>query len=391
MARSQKGSVNRRGFLKGAAAGAAAGAATIVSGVPGIGAPQQEQIASAAALPTQTQLAREAGPPPAPVANSPHIENPGSDYMVDVFRALGIEYVAANPGSSFEGLQESLINYGNNKAPEFLTCLHEESAVAMAHGWAKIEGKPTLMPLLHGVIGLQHGSMAIYNAYCDRVPLFMTAGLDYVGAVAAHNATDMASMIRGYVKWDHQPTSIQQFAQSAVRAYRLAATPPMSPVMLVIEGQLQKNGLNNRPAVPKLTMPAPPAGDVGSIREAARMLVAAENPRINAGRLARTPKGIELLVELAELLQAPVNSGTDRVNFPSRHPLAGTGAAPADLILNLEAAGGGQGAPGGAPGAAPAKTIAITAAELLARTARHEQLQRPRKCASGRSPDRGGR
>jgi acetolactate synthase I/II/III large subunit len=119
MARSQKG-INRRGFLKGAAAGAAASAATIVTGTPA----SAQQAPSTAPTPSQAQLAREAGPVPATV-NSRIIENPGSDYMVDVYRALGIEYVAANPGSSFEGLQESFVNYGNNK-PEFLTCLHEE-------------------------------------------------------------------------------------------------------------------------------------------------------------------------------------------------------------------------------------------------------------------------
>ena len=358
MARSPKGSVNRRGFLKGAAAGAAAGAATIVTQIPGAHA-EPAPIAQPAPLPTEAQLAREIGPPAA-IVDSRIIESPASDYMVDVLRALGIEYIAANPGSSFDGLQESIINYGKNSAPEWLTCLHEESSVAMAHGWAKIEGKPTLMPLLHGTIGIQHGSMAVYNAYCDRTPMFMTAGLEFTGAVAAHNATDMVSMIRGYLKWDHQPTSLPQFSQSMLRAYRLAATPPTAPVMVVIEGGLSKIpvGAADRPALPKLTLPAPPAADIGSVREAAKMLVAAQNPRLNAGRLARTPRGIEMLVELAELLQAPVTSGTDRVNFPSRHPLAGTGTGQPDLILNLEA-GAGANAPN-------AKTISITAVELLA-------------------------
>ncbi len=98
-----------------------------------------------------------------------HTDRPGADFMVDVIKSLGFEYVAANPGSSFRGIHESLINYGGNAAPELLTCLHEESSVAMAHGYAKIEGKPMLV-MAHGTVGLQHASMAIYNAYCDRVP-----------------------------------------------------------------------------------------------------------------------------------------------------------------------------------------------------------------------------
>ena len=95
--------------------------------------------------------------------------------MVDVIKQLGIEYLTANPGSTFESLHESLINYGHNTMPEFLTCCHEESAVAMAHGYAKIEGKP-MMALIHGTVGLLHASMAIYNAYADRVPIYMVVG-----------------------------------------------------------------------------------------------------------------------------------------------------------------------------------------------------------------------
>jgi thiamine pyrophosphate-dependent acetolactate synthase large subunit-like protein len=189
--------------------------------------------------------------------------------------------------------------------------------------------------------------------------MFMTAGVEFEGAVAAHNGTDIVGMVRGFLKWDHQPTSLNQFGQSMLRAYRLAATPPTAPVMVVIEGGLSKIPLGaNRPPLPKLTMPAPPSADIGSLREAAKMLVAAENPRIQAGRLARSQKTIELMVELAELLQAPVVAGTERVNFPSRHPLAGAGAGDPDLILNLENGAGGN--------AGNAKTIAISATELLA-------------------------
>ncbi len=355
MARGSKRGVDRRGFLKGAAAGAAAGAASLVTHVPVARAQSADRPQSP--LPTSAALARENGP--ATMVDPRIVENPASDYMVDVLRALGVEYVAANPGSSFDALQESVINYGRNTAPEWLTCLHEESAVAMAHGWAKIEGKPTLMPILHGVTGIQHASMAVYNAYVDRVPLLIASGLEYDGAIAAHNATDMAGMIRGYLKWDHQPQTLDQFSSSILRAYRLAVTPPMAPTMVVLENRIGKEALGqNRPAVPRLTVPAPPSADIGSIREVAKLLVAAENPRINAGRLARTPRGIEMLVELAELLQAPVASGPDRVNFPSRHPLAGTGAGQPDLVLNLEAGGSGN--------ARGVKTIAITAAELLA-------------------------
>jgi thiamine pyrophosphate-dependent acetolactate synthase large subunit-like protein len=350
-------SVGRRGFIKGAAAGAAALVAQPAAAAPPPQAPQQAP--PAAAPPSESQLSRETTTQPV-VSNPRLVEKPQSDYMVDVIKALGIEYLAANPGSSFEGLHESLINYGGNAMPEFLTCTHEESSVAMAHGYAKIEGKP-MLALLHGTIGIQHASMAIYNAYCDRVPVYMIAGIDNAGPVPAHNAMDMAQMARDFVKWDHEPEDLRQFTNSAFRAYRLMMTPPMAPVMLVVSGQMQKAPLGApRPALPKLVMPQPPSADLGTVREIARQLVAADNPRVNAGRAARSGEGIALLVELAELLQMPVNVGGDRVNFPSRHPLGGNGAGDPDLILMLEGGGFGGGQ------AQNVRRISISAAELLA-------------------------
>src|SRR5713101_4707556 len=172
MAQSTKGSVDRRGFLRGAAVGAAA----LVT-QPSVALPQPPEAPArpAQAAPSNAQLAADTETPPS--GGRPRIvEHPASDFMVDVIKALGIEYVAANPGSSFDGLHESIINYGQNNAPELLTCCHEESAVAMARGYSKIEGRP-MMVMLHGTVGLQHASMAIYNAYCDRAPIFMIAGL----------------------------------------------------------------------------------------------------------------------------------------------------------------------------------------------------------------------
>jgi thiamine pyrophosphate-dependent acetolactate synthase large subunit-like protein len=379
-----KSSLGRRGFLKGAAAGAAALAAKpqdILAQQQG-GAQQQSGAQQAAAQepaegqrpgggrrggapqPDAAAVAREDGTA-RPTAASRVIDRPGSDHMVDVIKSLGIEYSAFNPGSSFEGLHESLINYGQNQMPEVLTCLHEESSVAMAHGYAKIEGKP-MLSILHGTIGVQHAAMAIYNAYADRVPIVMLAGTGDT-AVPAHTAVDLAVAVRDYVKWDHQPATIQTFAQTLQRAYKQAMTPPMAPVLIVVEAAHQQMVAPANLNVPKLVMPAAPSADLGSVREIAKQLVAAENPRINAGRAARTQKGMDMLVELAETLQASVNGVGERINFPSRHPLAGNGAGQPDFILNLEGGGGGGGFGGAAAaGGARAKTVSITSAELLA-------------------------
>jgi len=340
MAKSTKRSVGRRGFLKGAAAGAA-----VLATKPQLAHAQeraQEPETRGAQAPSGATVARETGAA-RPAANARIIENPGSDFMVDVLKTLNIEYLGSNPGSTFESLHESLINYGDNKMPEFLTCTHEECAVAMAHGYAKIEGKP-MMALIHGDIGLQHAGMAIYNAYCDRVPVYMVVGNHADGAERApgvqsyHSAQDLGALVRDYTKWDDQPYSLGAFAESAVRAYKIAMTPPMGPVLIVANNEIQAHAMEGqRPRIPKLVMTSPPAGDMGAVSEAARMLVAAERPMIIPERYARTPNGVKLLIELAELLQAPVNN-RERMNFPNRHPLAGNGGQgyQPDVTLALE-------------------------------------------------------
>ena len=336
MAKSKANSVGRRGFLKGAAAGAAALVAK-----PPVAIAQQQRNASA--QPNAATVAADTGARPAQGMAARVIERPGSDFMVDVLKTLDLEYLASNPGSTFESLHESLINYGDNRMPEFLTCCHEESAVAMAHGYYKIEGKP-MMALLHGDIGLQHASMAIYNAYADRVPIYMVAGnhADAVqrnpGVESYHSAQDLGLLVRDYVKWDDQPYSLGHFAQSAVRAYKIAMTPPMGPVLIVANNEIQAHAIaETNLRIPKLIMTAPPQGDSGAVAEAAKLLVAAERPLIVPERAARTPNGVKLLVELAETLQARVNN-LERMNFPNRHPLAGNGGPgyQPDVTLCLE-------------------------------------------------------
>ena len=325
-----KNPVGRRGFLKRAAASGA-----------GLAATAPIALAQQAALKPATGASVEVTPS----------VRPGSDFMVDVFKTLGIEYIAANPGSSFRGLQESFINYGKNTSPEWLTCCHEESSVAMAHGYAKIEGKP-MMIMAHGTVGLQHASMAIYNAYCDRVPVYIVLGnildVNYRRGNPewVHSVQDAAAMVRDYTKWDDMPVSLSHFAESAVRAYKISMTPPYEPVVLVADGTLQEEPVSEKNLrIPKLVMSAPPQGDSAAVAEAAKLLVNAENPVIVAGRVARTPKGIEHLVELADVLQARVQDQRMRMNFPSAHPLYGhPGAVIAtpnltdhDVILALEA------------------------------------------------------
>jgi len=341
MRKSKTGSVDRRSFLKSAAVGAAALAANPV-------ASRAQQIEARAVAPAPMPPEAEIGTPVKLDVLTE--ERSGSDFMVDVIKSLGIEYVCSNPGSSFRGLHESVINYGGNKSPEFITCCHEESAVAMGHGYAKIEGKP-LAVLAHGTVGLQHAAMAMYNAWCDRVPVYMIIGniVDaskrLPGVEWMHSVQDAAAMVRDFVKWDDLPASLPHFAESAVRAYKIAMTPPTLPVLLVADAELQENPIPNGLAlhIPKLGQLAPPVGDSAAIADVARMLVAAQNPVLLADRVGRTAAGMKNLVDLAEALQAPVISRPGRMNFPSRHPLNQTDRAnalirEADVILGLEMA-----------------------------------------------------
>ena len=342
MAKLKNNGIPRRDFLRNAAAGAAA-----LATIPTAPAKQPVPERGATPPPAMSPAAEVESPSRAEVLTA---DRTGSDFMVDVIKSLGIEYVCSNPGSSFRGLHESVINYGGNKSPEFITCLHEESAVGMAHGYAKIEGKPLLV-FAHGTVGLQHASMAVYNAYCDYVPLIVIGGniIDATKRMPpvewTHSVQDAAAMLRDYTKWDDLPISLPQFAESAVRAYKIAMTPPMMPVVLIADGELQENPIPSdlKLSIPSLALATPPQGDSAAVTEAARLLAAAENPVLIVDRAARTAAGMALLVELAEALQAPVVDMGGRMNFPTRHPLNQTWRgreeiSNADVILGLELA-----------------------------------------------------
>ncbi len=329
-----KGAIDRRAFLKGAAVGVAAAVSSPLT------------VMSDAAAAEKPKEKDE----PARALSETIITRPGSDFMVDVIKTLGLDYIAANPGSSFRSLQESIVNYGGNKSPEFLTCMHEESSVAMAHGYAKAAGKP-MGVLAHGTVGLQHAAMAVYNAWCDRVPVIMFAGNGVNAATRRpgvewyHSVQDPAGLLRDFLKWDDQPASLQHFAESAVRAYKIATTSPMEPVLVIADLDLQEEPVEHEAAlnIPKLSPSIPPQGDSAALREAAKMLVAAENPVILADRAARTQEGIKRMVELAEALGAPVVDLGGRMNFPTLHALnlsniKGALIRNADVVLMLEVA-----------------------------------------------------
>ena len=330
--------VDRRKFLRGAAAAALTAPAIPVTAQLSGDAPAAAPLSPGQAAQT---LAAETAPL---VAESEvlTVENPGSDFMVDVLKTLGFEYVIANPASSFRGLHESLINYGGNTAPEWLTCTHEQASVNMANGYFAVAGKPMAV-VTFAPSGLQHAAMGIFGAFSGRTPTYLLCANIPGGEDrrplfdwGPHAMTDPAAMVRDMLKWDDTPASLQHFAESAVRAYRMAMTEPRGPVMLVVDAMLQEESMRDRAAlrIPQLALASPPVGDAAAVAEVAKLLVGAENPLVLAGDVARDEEGMRLLVELAETLQAPVQ-GAGR-GMPNQHPLSGGGNVPsADVILAL--------------------------------------------------------
>ena len=276
----------------------------------------------------------------------------GSDLIVDLLKALDIDYVALNPGSSFRGIHDSLVNYesGRKPNPEIILCCHEEIAVAVAHGYAKVAGKP-MAAIVHDVVGLQHASMAIYNAWCDRTPVLVMGGtgpmntskrrpwIDWI-----HTALVQGNLVRDFVKWDDQPVGIESIPSSMMRAYRIAMSDPTGPVYLCFDVTDQEDAIEKEIPLPdpsRFRPPAPLQAETDAIREAARWLSAAQNPVILADYLGRNSDAVLSLIALADLLSIPVIDLGARLNFPNTHPLNLTGRnreliANADVILGLD-------------------------------------------------------
>ncbi len=268
----------------------------------------------------------------------------GSDHLATLLGDLGYRYVALNPGATFRGLHDSLANLDG--APRIIMTTHEEIAVAIAHGYAKAAGEP-MAAAVHDVVGLQHATMAIFNAWCDQAPVLVVGGTGPVDAAHrrpfidwVHTALVQGQLVRDYVKWDDQPASVAAAQEAIVRGDRIARAEPPGPVYVCLDVELQEARLDDPGPV---TRPAPPAQihpDPAAIETMADWLLEAERPLVIADMSGRDPEAFTGLVQLAEHLALPVIDLGGRLNFPSTHPFAATGAGselePPDLILALD-------------------------------------------------------
>src|SRR5438309_5693469 len=268
----------------------------------------------------------------------------GSDIIVDLMKAYEIEYAALNPGATFRGLHDSIVNYGGNTMPQIILCNHEEIAVAVAQGYAKAKNRP-MAAIVHNVVGLLHAAMAIYTAWLDRTPLLVMGGTGPMAVETRrpwidwiHTALVQGNAIRDYVKWDDQPSSLQGIVESFIRGYRIATTEPQGPIYLCWDAALQEQRLDSPVAIPDINRYAPPSvaqADPSALARAARWLIESENPVILADYVGRTPEAVPSLVQLAESLAIPVIDLGSRLNFPNTHPLDLAGAE-AELLPNAD-------------------------------------------------------
>jgi thiamine pyrophosphate-dependent acetolactate synthase large subunit-like protein len=282
----------------------------------------------------------------------------GSDPIAEVLRQLDLEYVSLNPGASYRGLHDSIVNSLGNERPQVLLCNHEEHAVAIAHGYAKVTGRP-MGVCLHSNVGLMHATMAIFNTWCDRAPVILLGAVGPVDATRRrpwidwiHTAKDLGALIRNYTKWDDQPASVAAALESLLRASVIAQTAPRGPVYICLDVALQEAKLEENISIPDLARfrPAPPQeAPKEALRKAAELLCKAEQPLIMAGRVSRGQEDWDRRVRLAEALGARVLTDVKvGAAFPTDHPLHGPGPSArlgagaislvrdSDVILSLD-------------------------------------------------------
>ncbi|MBM3571578.1 MAG: thiamine pyrophosphate-binding protein, partial [Alphaproteobacteria bacterium] len=282
----------------------------------------------------------------------------GSDLVADTLRDLNLPYIALTPGASFRGLHDSLVNHLGNDRPRILLCLREDHAVAIAHGYAKVTGR-TMAAAIHSNVGLFNATIAMFNAWCDRMPVVVIGATGPVDAVQRrpwidwiHTARDQGALVRGYTKWDDQPASPVAAREALMRGKWITETAPAGPVYINLDAGMQEM-LLTKPApeldVTRFVPAVPTAAPRELIEHAAALLAKATNPAILAGRVGRTEDGWAARIKLAELLNAKVITDLKvGAAFPTSHPLhigapttaitaeAGAVLGSADVILSLD-------------------------------------------------------
>ncbi|MDX1484135.1 MAG: thiamine pyrophosphate-binding protein [Alphaproteobacteria bacterium] len=273
-----------------------------------------------------------------------------SDAMAETLRGLGFRYAFLNPGSSYRGLHDSLVNYLGNRNPQAVLCSHEDICVHAAQGYAKASGQPGLA-ILHDLVGLMHGTMGVYNAFCDRQPVVILGGsgpqdpklrrgIDYL-----HSANVQGELVRPFVKWDDEAVTPEAVCESIARGFKIADTRPKGPVYISVDAGVQEQKLNGAIQIPDASLacnqaPPPPGANPDAVEEAAEMLVRARNPVISGGRIMHRPEASRPLRRLVELTGAAYVEDSNSTCLATNHPQNLTGITgvrgKADVLLAID-------------------------------------------------------
>jgi acetolactate synthase-1/2/3 large subunit len=307
---------------------------------------------------TKSESSAASEPIEQPIASTREQQVWGSDMVAEAIRNIGLDHVALNPGASFRGLHDSLVNHNGNAEPRMLLCLHEESAVALAHGYAKVTNRP-MGVILHSNVGLMHGTMGVFNAWCDRVPMVILGATGPVDASQrrpfidwVHTSSDQGALVRNYTKWDDQPGSVSAAIESVSRAHQIADTAPKGPVYVNLDVSLQEQQLPARLPLPDMARfrPSAPIGvNRQAVAEAAGLLAGKPKVVMMVGRVSRSLADWNRRVALAEALSARVVTDLKQAaGFPTAHPLhvappsvfasaaVAEALAEADVVLSLD-------------------------------------------------------
>ncbi len=281
------------------------------------------------------------------------------DYL-DALAAHGIDHLFVNPGTDFAPIVEAFARAArtNRPVPRPMVVPHEHAAVAMAHGYTLVTGRPQAV-MLHVNVGLANSINALIDASRDRVPLLLTSGRTPLTEAGVHGARsvyihwaqemfDQAGMLREFVKWDYELRRGDQVGDVVDRALELAQTSPTGPVYLSLPrevlGEVVGEELTAHAEAPRKprARPQPPRAAAGDVERAAEWIAAAENPLVITGQLGRDPREAVLLTRLAERFALPVVPFNPRhFAIAGTHPMFQGGAAgslltEADLIVVLE-------------------------------------------------------
>jgi acetolactate synthase-1/2/3 large subunit len=250
----------------------------------------------------------------------------GAEAFIESLNEHGVDHLFLNPGIDVVPIQGTIAAFRalGKPAPRVVLCTHESVAVAAAHGYAMVSGRPQVVTVFQDVGTLQGGG-AIINLKYGRMPVILCAGRNPAPKRVnwLQEPFDQRRITRDYVKWDHEIGVHENISSVLQQAFCTASTEPCGPVYLSIPHEVMTGKMG------ELTVSAPiqygralPSDiDIKALEQAAEILIDSENPLIMTAYSGRHPQSAAQLVDLAEMLGARVLTTDLRMNFPSTHPL----------------------------------------------------------------------